>query len=227
MARNRKARLKPKITLPPFEWETHTVTADGQRVRLGRSEVEQVDIDIESVQGSDGALVVRRARVWKTKTPPIMRNLNPAARCAVFDYIEATEVVGGSVGGSDAGGTGSSSATASPGPSLRILAAAERLRHMRASLEGGELVVPIKDARRYRRGDGMVRVPFGQLITWVAIDELSRNTILERAGAATSNEAAQDAVMLAIRDMAECLAICCGYVVGPFGLPKLRNTPGG
>ena len=52
---------------------------------------------------------------------------------------------------------------------------------MNAAPADGELVVPLKDARRLRRSDDLARVSYRQLAQWVAVDELSRAEILRRA----------------------------------------------
>jgi hypothetical protein len=225
MATRRKPKPKPKITLPPFTWETHATPLGGAPARLARPDLEEADIDAGCERRADGEVIANRARVWRTRLPPVMANLNPASRAAVLDYAEAFEAVGASVGTCDPTGGGGGGG-ASAGPSLRALTAAERLRHMNAALAGAEMVVPVKDARRLRRGDGMARVAFRALAEWVAVEGLSRTDILRRAGAATSNETAMDAATLAIVAMAERLAICCGYAPGATRTERLRNMPG-
>ena len=208
MARKRKTRPTPKVTLPPFTWETKTKLADGTVARLARSELEQAEVETSASQSADGQVVLNRARVWRIKTPSTLRILNPASRAAVLEYAEVFETVHSSGGTSDpTGGTGGSGAR---GPSLRALTAATRLRQMNAALADGEMVVPLKDARRLRRSDGLARVSFRQLAQWLAVDELSQAEILHRAGASASNETAQDTATLAIVEMAQCLAQCCG-----------------
>jgi len=96
---------------------------------------------------------------------------------------------------------------------------------MHAALADGVLVVPLKDARRLRRSDGLARVSFRQLAQWVAIDQLSRAEILRKVGAAASNEVGQDAATLAIVEMAQCLALCCGYIQAAPLCTNLRNNP--
>lgn len=209
MARKRKTRPTPKVTLPSFTWETRAKLADGTEARLARQSIEQVEIETGTSQGADGQVVLNRARVWRVKTPSTLRILNPASRAAFLEYAEVFETVHSSGGTSDpTGGTGSPGAR---GPSLRALTAATRLREMHAALADGELVVPLKNARRLRPSDGLARVSFRQLAQWVAVDELSRTEILRKAGATASNETAQDAATLALVEMAQTLAQRCGY----------------
>ena len=210
MARKRKTRPTPKVTLPPFTWETKTKLADGTEAPLARLAIGQAEIETGTSQGADGQVVLNRARVWRVKTPTTLRILNPASRAAVLDYAEVFETVHSSGGTSDpTGGTGGPGAR---GPSLRALTAATRLRQMHAALADGELVVPLKDALRLRRSDGMARVSFRQLAQWVAVDKCSLTEILLKTGAAPKNETAQNAATLAIVAMAQCLAQCCGYI---------------
>ncbi|WP_083101359.1 hypothetical protein [Pseudophaeobacter leonis] len=223
MARKRKTRATPKVTLPPFTWDTHAKLADGTVTRLARPDIETAEIETGPSQNVDGQVVLNRARVWRVKTPTTLRILNPASRAAVLEYAEVFETVHSSGGTSDpTGGTGGSGAR---GPSLRALTAATRLRQMNAALADGEMVVPRKDARRLRRSDGLARVSFRQLAQWVAVDKLSRAEMLQNAGAAASNETAQDAATLAIVEMAQCLVLCCGYMQAPTPCTNLRNNP--
>lgn len=225
MAKKRKTHRQPSKPAIPFEWETEVHLRGVGRVRTARPDLEQGEVDLDSERGPDGEVITRKARIWRTKLPPVLSVLNPASRAAVLDYAEAVEAVGSSSGTSDPTGGGGGGAGAR-GPSLRAITAAERLRHMNAALAGAEMAVPVKDARRLRRGDGMARVAYRQLAEWVAVDGLSRTEILRRAGAAPSNEAAQEATTLAIVDMGERLAVCCGYTEGPTRARKLRNMPG-
>lgn len=223
MARKRKTRPTPKVTLPPFTWDTRTKLPDGTVVRLARKSIEQAEIETGTSRGADGQVVLNRARVWRVKTPSTLRILNPASRAAVLEYAEVFEIVHSSGGTSDpTGGKGGSSAR---GPSLRALTAATRLRQMNAALADGELIVPLKDARRLRRSDGLARVSFRQLAQWVAVDELSRAEILNKAGGSASNRTAQDATTLAIVEMTQCLALCCGYIRTAPPCTNLRNSP--
>ena len=223
MARKRKSRPTPKVTLPPFTWETKTKLPDGTVARLARPAIEQGEIETGTSQGADGQVVLNRARVWRVKTPSTLGILNPALRAAVLEYAEVFETVHSSGGTSDpTGGTGS---PGTRGPSLRALTAVTRLRQMHTALANGELVVPLKDARRLRQSDGLAKVSFRQLAQWVAVDELSRAAILRKAGAVASNETAQDAATLAIVEMAQCLALCCGYIQTANPCRKPRNNP--
>ena len=223
MARKRKTRPTPKVTLPPFTWETKTKLADGTEARLARSSIEQAEVETGTSLGADGHVVLNRARVWRVKTPATLRILNPASRAAVLEYAEVFETVHSSGGTSDpTGGAGGSGAR---GPSLRALTAATRLRQMHVALADGELVVPLKNARRFRRSDELARVSFRQLAQWIAIDELGRAAILQRVGAAASNETAQHAATLAIVEMAQCLAQCCGYIQTATPVTNFRNNP--
>ncbi|KPD10378.1 hypothetical protein [Phaeobacter sp. 11ANDIMAR09] len=223
MARKRKTRPTPKVTLPPFTWDTRAKLPDGTEARLARPSIEQAEVETGASQGADGQVVLNRARVWRVKTPSTLRILNPASRAAVLDYAEVFETVHSSGGTSDpTSGTGGPAAR---GPNLRALTAATRLRQMHAALADGELVVPLKDARSLRRSDGLARVSFRQLVQWVAVDELSRAEILRKAGAAASNETAQDAVTLAIVELAQCLVLCCGYNQTATPCTNSRNSP--
>ncbi len=223
MARKRKTRPTPKVTLPPFTWETKTKLADGTTTRLARPAIEQAEIETGTSQGADGQVVLNRASVWRVKTPATLRILNPASRAAVLEYAEVFETVHSSGGTSDP--TGNTGRPGVRGPSLRALTAATRLRQMNAALADGELVVPLKDARRLRRSDGLARVSFCQLAQWVAVDELSRVEILHKAGAVVSNETAQDALTRATVEMAHCLALCCGYSQMATPCTNMRNSP--
>ena len=131
------------------------------------------------------------------------------------------EVRGGLRGSGGGGGGGARS------PNLRAIIAAERLRHMNEALGGGEMLLPIKDARRVRRGDGIVRTSLRQLAEWVAVDEMSRTAVLARVGAAPSSQLARDGFLIALTEMGERLAVCCGYTDTPVAITKLRNMPGG
>ena len=224
MARKRKTRPTPKVTLPPFTWDTRAKLADGTEARLARPSIEQAEIETGTNQGADGQVVLNRARVWRVKTPSTLRILNPASRAAVLEYAEVFEAVHSSGGTSDPTGGGTGGA-GTRGPSLGALTAATRLRQMNAALADGELVVPLKYARRLRRSDGLARVSFRQLAQWVAVDELSRAEILRKAGASASNEVAQDATTLAIVEMAHCLAQCCGYIKTATPCTNTRNNP--
>lgn len=209
MARKRKTRPTPKVTLPPFTWDTRTKLPDGTEARLARPGIEQAEIETGASQGADGHVVLNRARVWRVKTPATLRILNPALRAAILDYAEAFETVHSSGGTCDP--TGGSRDVFPQGPNLRAITAAELLRKMDASLVSGELVVPLKEARRIRRGDGQSHVNLQLLARWVAIEELTRTEILQKAGAATSNPDAHSAFSLAIVEVGERLARCCGY----------------
>ena len=223
MARKRKTRPTPKVTLPPFTWDTRAKLADGTEARLARPRIEQAEIETGTSQGADGQVVLNRARVWRVKTPSTLRILNPASRAAVLEYAEVFETVHSSGGTSDP--TGSTGGPGARGPSLRALTATTRLRQMHTALADGEMVVPVKDARRLRRSDGLARVSFRQLAQWVVVDELSRAEILRKVGAASSNETAQEAATLAIVEMAQCLALCCGYIQTATPFTNLRNNP--
>lgn len=228
MARTRKPRRKtPGVSLPPFPWDTTAPLPGGDKtVPLARAKIEQGHVDLDCELSPDGEVVARRARVWRTATPPFLRNLGANARAAMLDYAEAVEALGASGGSSIPDGPGGG-CPGTVSPSHRALLAAERLRRMQAALKDGELVVPVKDAKRLRRWqDGMARVPMATLADWVVIDGLSRSEILTRAGAAPSNEQAQDMAVLAVAEMGERLAICCGYQAPPTESEKKRNTPG-
>ena len=212
MARKRKTRPTPKVTLPPFTWETHAKLSDGTVARLSRPDIEQAEIETKTSQDADGQVVLNRARVWRVKTPSTLRVLNPASRAAILEYAEVFETVHSSGGTCDP--TGGSRDVIPQGPNLRAITAAERLRKMDIALKNGELVVPIKDANRIRRGDGQARISFRKLVLWVAIHEFNRAEILCRAGAAKANPEAQSAFTLSIVEMGERLAKCCGYFEG-------------
>ncbi|OIQ42371.1 MAG: hypothetical protein BM560_08085 [Roseobacter sp. MedPE-SWde] len=205
----------------PFTWETRAKLPDGTEAWLARPSIEQAEVETGAIQGADGQVVLNRARVWRVKTPSTLRILNPASRAAVLEYAEVFETVHSSGGTSDpTGGTGGPGAR---GPSLRALTAATRLRQRNAALADGKLVVPLKDARRLRRSDGLARVSFRKLAEWVAVDELSRAEILRKTGAAASNETAQDAATLAIVEMGQFLALCCGYIQTATSRTNSRN----
>jgi len=214
MAKKRKTTAKPKVSLSPFTWETEVDIPGGERAPLARPALEQADVDLDCAQGADGAVITRRARVWRRAVPPVMNNLNPTARAAMLDYAEALEAVGAMVGTSDpSGGGGGGGRQCSP--NLRSIIAAERLRHMNQALAGVAMEVPVKNARRLRRGDGMIRTPLRQIAEWVAVDHLCISDIVTRVGASASNELARDGALLAIIEAGARLAICCGYVQGP------------
>ena len=209
MARKRKTRPSPKVTLPPFTWDTRAKLADGTEARLARPGIEPAEIETGASQGADGQVVLNRARVWRVKTPSTLRILNPAARAAVLDYAEVFETVHSSGGTCDP--TGGSRNVIPQGPNLRAIKAAERLRKMNASLNSGQLVVPLKESRRIRRGEQLTHVNLKQLARWVVIDELTQTEILRRVGAATSNPIAQTAFTLAVVEVGDRLSLCCGY----------------
>lgn len=209
MARKRKTRPTPKVTLPPFTWDTRAKLPDGTEARLARPDLEQAEVETGASQTVDGQVVLNRARVWRVKTPSTLRILNPASRAAVLEYAEVFETVHSSGGTCDP--TGGSRDVIPQGPNLRAITAAERLRKMDASLNSGLLVVPLKDARRIRRGDGLSHVNLKELARWVVIDELTQTEILRRVGAATTNPVAQTAFTLAIVEVGDRLSLCCGY----------------
>ncbi|MQQ09097.1 hypothetical protein GFB49_11580 [Epibacterium sp. SM1979] len=209
MARKGKKRPAPKVTLPPFTWDTEATLSDGGTYNLARPAVRQDNIETLGVE--DDRIVSHRARVWRVKQPPVLRILNPAAKAAVLDYVDVFETVHSSGGTSDPTGGGGGGAGAR-GPSLRAITAAERLRTMHTALEGGEMIVPIKDAQRQRRGPRTARIALRQLVQWAAIDEMNGAEILKKAGAAPSNEIAQDAVTVAVAEIGTRLAVCCGYM---------------
>lgn len=211
----KKAKRSPKITLPPFPntWETSHTMSDGTTARSPRAELERDSVmlpgTIIDFEG-EAEVIPARARVWRTQLPPMFRILNPAAKAAMLEYAASCEAVVASGGTSDP--TGGGGGGGGRCPNTRALIAAENLRAMHAALDGGQMAVPVKNACRLRRGDGLARVSYRDLVRWVAIDGLPRSAILTKAGAAPSNEVAQDAITVAVVDMADRLAVCCGYV---------------
>lgn len=221
MAKKRKpARRKPAVTLPPFPWETHAML-NGKRVRMARPEIEEADVMLDCERGADGEVVARRARVWRTALPPILKTLTPAGQAAMLDYAEVLERCGSSGGTSDPTGGGGGGGGARS-PSLSALMAAERLGQMHAVLDGREMVVALTP--RTRNDRTAARACYRDIARWVAVDGAGRREILKRMGAPASSEAAQDRCTLAIAEVAELLAICCGYTEGPTENTKSRNT---
>ncbi|MEL7166681.1 MAG: hypothetical protein AAGL96_14515 [Pseudomonadota bacterium] len=225
MARKNSKRAATEISLPPFPWQTEIACASGKAVRTPRKNVVKGTVDLPGTPDVHGDVVANRAKVWRTTQAPVLATLNPSARAAVMDYAEAFGVVHSSGGTSDPSGGGGGGGGARS-PNLRAIIGAERLRHMNAALSGGKMVVPLKNARRIRRGDGLARISLRQLAEWVAVDELTRAEVLRRSGAAPSNDLARDGFTLALTDMGERLAICCGYTDAPHAVEKLRNMPG-
>lgn len=209
MTRKGKKRAAPKVTLPPFTWDTEATLPGGETHSLARPTIRQASIETHTVEGD--RIMSHRARVWRVKQPPVLRILNPAARAAVLDYVDVFETVHSSGGTSDPTGGGGGGCGAR-GPSLRAITAAERLRKMHTALEGGDMVVPLKDAQRQRRGVRTAHITLRQLVQWAAIDEMSGAEILKKAGSAPSNETAQDAVTVAVAEIGSRLAVCCGYM---------------
>ncbi len=160
LAKKRKAGEKAPVNLPPFPSATGTRLAGIGLVRMALAAVEQADIDMGGTlreYGGEATVIPVRAQVWRTKLLPVLNILNPASLAAVMDYADAVETSGASGTGNLPTGAGGGSPS-NVSPSLRKLVAAERLRAIHAALQGAEMTVPVKHARRLRRGDGMARV---------------------------------------------------------------------
>ncbi len=242
----KRSTQKP-VTLPgaPFEWETtgrHLLTATdkpgAKRARifgtapLARGAV-QPDAVVEYERGEDGLfttgkdgrMIARRARVWRTAQPPLLRMVPPAGRAALLDYAEAVEGVLAS-GGSSVPEGGGRGAPSSASPSAAKLMAAERLRHMREALADGVAVLfPARATSAALRRRAGVPVRFTDLADWVAVEGMSRAQILARVG--VSGEAAKDDLSVAIVACAARLAFHCGYVTAPNAGRKSGSGAGG
>ena len=82
MAKKSKKRVAPKVKLPPFPWETEVTLADGTSAALARAPLRQDTVE-EGIEVSGDRVIIHRARVWRTKQPPMMKILNPAYRAAI------------------------------------------------------------------------------------------------------------------------------------------------
>lgn len=216
------AKSKPRVKLPPFPWETHCVR-NGRRVRMARPDLEQAEVIEGYEPGSDGGMVARRARVWRTVMPPILRNLNPSSQAAMLEFAEVCGVLASSGGTSDPTGGGGGCA-GSKSPSEGKLMAAERWRAMQEVLAGRVMVLELNPGQSVRRRR-QARVSYADLVQWVAIDGLGRSDILKRCGVSVRNEAAQGDCVVALAEAAALLAVCCGYATAPVPQPQNAQHP--
>jgi len=134
-----------------------------------------------------GDYIARRAKVWRVADRRAWACLPPDAKAALIDYAETVAAVGASGGTSDpmsAGGT----APGSRAPATRKLEAAERLRRMRAALEGGTLDVVLHS--RPPRPAAAYSLPLTDLVDWVGVEYLSKTAVLRRMGVPNAPSAA-------------------------------------
>ncbi|WP_282130133.1 hypothetical protein, partial [Roseobacter litoralis] len=194
---------------------------DGKSVRSARPMLERAEVIDSYTLSPEGDRVEKRARVWRTVMPQVMKTLNPDHQAAMLSYAEIVERVGASTGTSDptGGGGGCSGPKA---PSLSLLIAAEQLRRMHDALDGHEVQIDITPERRGKHN--YATLSFRDLVCWVAIDGLGRHAILKRMGAPHRNPAANAACILAITEAAQILDECFGYIGAPTQNQKKRNT---
>jgi hypothetical protein len=209
-----KVRGKGGVSVPPFPWSTE-VELDGRIVRLARPRIEAVDM-VEAVERNpnatsvDDELVIRRARVWRTTLPPMLRSLPPSGKAAMLDFAEAVERAGASRGaGSPLNGGGTSAGPRSP--SIAHLAAAERFRHMRAALAAAPAaeIIALR-GERDRFVSGRWRVPLFDLAFAAAVEGLSRRALAARI-AGSARAGTLESVTVGVSTAAARLAECCGY----------------
>lgn len=141
-------------------------------------DLEPVEIVERAERSPAGRILVEVVPVWRRKLPPLVRGLNRAQQGACLTYAEAYEALYASGGTLDptavrsGGGVGSC-------PSHRALMAVERMRGLRAALEGGAVVVvPGRGLAKV----GQVSVSHGDLVHWVAVGELGLGDVMARLG---------------------------------------------
>ncbi|MEL6915798.1 MAG: hypothetical protein AAFP13_14980 [Pseudomonadota bacterium] len=217
------------MTLEPFPWaqdgDTGLTDAKDKAIRapLARPALAEVTMAEAGVTPS-GANVVRRARVWKVATAPLLRNMERERRAALIAYADTAASLGGGRSCLDMSGGGGGGGFA--GPNLRALIIAETWRKMQAALEGvAEIRHHGYEYRGNRRPD-VARVPLIDLATWAAIDGLTGEAVLKRIGAKPRSPRAQDDLTRAMVDVEEKLAICCGLLIPPRADRKKRNAAG-
>lgn len=205
-----KAAAKHGVSLPMLPWETHVLMGD-KWVRTARPDIEQADVVVDVVINPDGDVVTKRARVWRTALPPVLKALNPAGQAAMLDYAEALAAVGasGSGGGFGEGGGGVAGSRA---PSLGKLITARALSDMNAALDGREMLI-VRSAND-PHGPGAHRASYRDVAAWVAVDGAGPREVLRRVGAPATSPHAQARCVIAIAEVSQLLAACCGYSTG-------------
>lgn len=204
-----KAAAKNGVSLQMLPWETH-VRHDGKWVRTGRPDLEQADIVEGYERDADGDLkVTKRARVWRTVMPPVLKALNPAGQAAMLDYAEALASVGAS-GGGGGFGEGGGGCAGSRSPSLGKLLAAQDLSRMNAALDRREMI--IVRAANDPRGSGAHRASYRDVAAWVAVDGAGPREVLRRVGGPVTSPQAQARATITIAEVSQILAHCCGYL---------------
>lgn len=207
-----KASAKHGVSLTMLPWETH-VKHGGKWVRTARPDLEEVDVLVDTARNGDGDVVARRARVWRTAMPPVLKALNPAGQAAMLDYAEALASVGASGGGGDFGGGGGSGGGARS-PSLAKLIAAEALGNMNTALSGREVLI-VRSAND-PHGPGTHRASYRDVAAWVAVDGAGPREIMRRIGGPLTSPAALGRCVVSIAEISQILAVCCGYCTAPF-----------
>jgi hypothetical protein len=196
----RKMAGKGGVSLPPYPW--------GPELGGARPALEEVEL---AVGGDRDELVRRRARVWRTVLPPMLRNLSPIHAAALLDFGEAVERAASCRGGS-VPLVGGGRAPGPRSPSLAAVAALERLRAMRAALDAapGTVEIVAFRGRRDRFVTGRWRVRLFDVAFAAAVEGLSRVELAQRiAGQARSGT--RESVTLALFEAAQRLARTCGY----------------
>lgn len=202
-----KTAGKYGVSLPMPPWETHSMIG-GKLVRMARADLEQADLVVDVIVGTDGDMVTKRARVWRTAMPPVLKALNPAGQAAMLDYAEALASVGAS-GGGGGFGEGGGGVAGSRAPSLGKLCAAQELGRMNAALAGREVLI-VRSAND-PHGPGIHRASFRQVAAWVAVDGACPREVLRRVGGPVTSGQAQSRCVMAIAEISQILAACCGY----------------
>lgn len=214
-----KAAAKHGVSLPMCPWDTHAMV-DGKMVRLATPDLEQADIveayEMGGARG-DEVKVTRRARVWRTAMPPVLKALNPAGQAAMLDYAEALASVGAS-GGGGGFGEGGGGCAGSRSPSLAKLISAEALSRMNAALDQREMV--IVRAANDPHGPGAHRASYRDVAAWVAVDGAGPREVLRRIGAPVTSGQAQARCTITIAEVSQILANCCGYAQSPDAVLK-------
>lgn len=203
-----KATAKHGVSLPMIPWETH-VRHNGKWVRTARPDLEAADVQIGTQCNADGDVVARRARVWRMALPPVIKALNPAGQAAMLDYGEALASVGAG-GGGGGWGEGGGGCAGSRGPSIAKMIDAEALGRMNAALDKREMV--IVRAANDPHGSGAHRASYRDVAAWVAVDGAGPREVLRRVGGPVTSGQAQARCTIAIAEVSQILAHCCGYL---------------
>ncbi|MBO9467049.1 hypothetical protein J7443_17530 [Tropicibacter sp. R15_0] len=209
----KRAKRQPAALGLPEGWGMMSANpgageARNARPALVRDTVVSDGVGIDET-GPEATAVIGSETVLRKRQNGLLADLPADQALALEQYSQAVEALGASGGTCDPTGGGGGANT--DGPALRALRAAERLNRMHSALGRAYIELPLKNARRIRRGDRVARISLRDLTHWAVIDGLTRGDILERVGAARSNLIAQDAVIQGISEVGFRLSNCCGF----------------